>query len=1164
MLHIHRSERADRLASALAEVLREPPADPFAPEVIAVPAKGVERWLTQRLSHVLGASGDGSAGAGQDGVCANIAFPSVTALVADALSVASGVARGDDAWDSARLVWSLLEVIDECAGEDWCSALAGHLGLGREPDPHRRGRRLTAAQHLAGLFSAYGSYRPAMLREWAGGVDADGAGGSLEADIAWQAELWRRLRRHLGVPSPAERLEQACAALRERPQTVDLPKRLSLFGATRLSADQLAVLSALAEHREVHLWISHPSPVLWDTIAREHVARGPVRRRADPTRSLPRHPLLASLGREVRELQLSLATAGSAVDTHHPAGSRPQTLLGRLQDDLARDERPPDAPLGDVAAAGDARVVLAPGDRSVQVHACHGPARQVEVLREVLLGLLEADPSLEPRDVLVMCPDIESYAPLVSATFGLGEEDADGAVGRAVDAADGARGGTGTARHPGRRLRVRLADRSLRRTNPLLDLLAHLLELADGRVTASQVLDLAATPPVRRRFGFDDDDLERLRDWVARSGVRWGLDREHRAPFGLQQVGQNTWQAGLDRILLGAAMAEDELRWLGLALPLDDVDSGDIDLAGRLCELVDRLAATLDALSAERPLSDWLATLEEALELLGDVGTRDSWQLAQARGELTEVAAAAGARAGEVQLSLADVRALLAGRLQGRPTRAGFRTGTLTVCTMVPMRSVPHRVVCLLGLDDGVFPRGAGTDGDDVMARDPGVGERDRRAEDRQLLLDAVLAAQQTLVVLYSGADERTNAPRPPAVPIGEILDVLEATARTPDGSPVRDRLVVRHPLQPFDARNFTVGELGATRSFSFDMSALEGARRAAGGERQPVQPFLAAPLAPVGGREVELRDLISFLEHPVRGFLRQRLGVVVLEGEDEVADALSVELEPLERWQVGDRMLDARLNGADAADCRAAEWRRGMLPPGALGKRVLDDLEQQLEPLVVAGMAARQGPPAAADLAVPLPGDRLLTGTVAGLHGASIVRVVYSRLGPKHRLRAWAQLLALAVGRPGQQWQAVTIGRGKGKGIKRSTLTAPAPDVAARVLGALVELRERGLCEPLPMAVDASHTYALRRELGDAVDDARDAAAKDWLEGFEGAADRHHVLAWGPEASFDVLIDRAIGPVPPGRDPLAGPPSDERSLFGALARMVWGPLIAAERTDVG
>ncbi len=436
-----------------------------------------------------------------------------------------------------------------------------------------------------------------------------------------------------------------------------------------------------------------------------------------------------------------------------PAAVLPDTLLGRLQADLRADAVRPEGRTHD------------PADRSVQVHRCHGPARQVQVLREVLLGLLEDsagdDHPLEPRDILVMCPDIENYAPLISAAFGLG------------DVVDGG--------HPAHRLRVQLADRSLTRTNPLLGVAAQLLDVAGSRATASAVLDLAQSPAVRRRFGFVDDDLDTMADWVRESGVRWGFDADHRQPFGVRYL-QNTWRFGLDRVLTGVAMSDDSQAWLGTALPLDDVGSNRVELAGRFTEYVDRLVAATDRLTGTRPLAEWLDALVDGVAELTRVETSEQWQVGQVQRELARVAVEAGER-GASPLRLTDVRAMLGDHLAGRPTRANFRAGSLTVCTMVPMRSVPHRVVCLLGLDDGVFPRQRTVDGDDVLARTPVTGERDVRSEDRQLLLDAIGAATERLVVTYTGADPHSGQDRPPAVPLGELLDALDRTTE----APVRD-----------------------------------------------------------------------------------------------------------------------------------------------------------------------------------------------------------------------------------------------------------------------------------------------------------------------------------------------------------------------------------------
>lgn len=1113
-LTVHRAERADALADALAALLADPLADPFAAELVAVPARGVERWLAQRLAHRLGAGTDGG-----DGVCAGVEFPSPTALLDGVVAAATGSDPDDDPWHPARLAWPLLEVIDAAAGEPWCAALGAHLG-GDDPADPRRGRRYATARRLAELFTGYAQHRPELLRAWAahepGGTPADDPAD----DLGWQPELWRRLRGRVTTPDPVQRLHAACTALRTDPARVALPPRLSLFGPTRLPAAQLAVLVALAEHRDVHLWLPHPSPALWERVAALAGELGVPPRRADPTAGAARHPLLSSLGRDARELQIRLAAAAPhAEHRHHALPEPPPTLLGRLQRRL-REDRPPARPHP-----------LADGDRTVQVHACHGPHRQVEVLREVVVGLLADDETLQPRDVLVMCPDVEAFAPLVAAAF--------------------ERGTTSGARHPGQQLPVRLADRALRQVNPLLDTVATLLELAEARVTAAQALDLLASPPVRHRFRLDETELDRLRELVARAGVRWGLDAAHRARYRLESFPQNTWAAGLDRLLLAVTMSGTDgggPGWVGTALPLDAVEAGDTALVGRLAEFVDRLSGVLAGLSAERPLAAWVDTLTGALDELTDTPAAQAWQDGQARAELAAAVLAAGPHADTVPLRLPDVRALLAQRLRGRPTRAGFRTGAVTVATLVPMRSVPHRVVCLLGLDDGVFPRADVPDGDDLLARDPLVGERDARSEDRQLLLDALCAATERLVVLHSGADERTGARRPPAVPLGELLDAVEAETGSLDG------VLVRHPLQPFHPRNFTPGALVPRRPFSFDQAELSGALATAGAKRPPA-PFLAAPLPALAdvaeADTVALDELVSFLEHPVKGFLRQRVGLPVGARTEQPADALPVELDGLATWAIGDRLLRDRLAGHALDRCRQAEWRRGELPPGALGDTLLTGLLDEVEPLVAAAGPDRGEPLPDVDVDVPLPDGRRLVGTLGGLfrggEGPTLLRVEFSRLAPKQRVRAWARLLALTA-TDGRPWLAVTIGRGARHGVQRARLGPVPPDTARQLLAELVALRDAGLREPLPLPTVTGHGYARARAGGAGPAEAAEEAMRSWTVG-AGAerADDAHRQVWGPVAGADALLARP------------GPAGGEPTRFGALAVALWSPLLLAE-----
>ncbi len=1092
-LHLHRADRTDVLAAGLGDLLATPLADPFAQELVLVSARGVERWLSQRLSHVLGC------GAGADGVCAGVEFRNPHSLIAELTGTVDA-----DPWSPDAMTWPLLETIDANLGSDWCRPIATHLGYYEEIDEERElriGRRYALARRLAGLFASYARQRPDLQERW---LDGDDAG--LDGDLAWQPELWRALLARRDVDPPHVRYRNTLERLRESPS--DLPSRLSLFGHTRLPFTDIELLTALGTHHDLHLWLPHSSDALWQASAD---TRGVIPRSADLSHRDVGHPLFGTLGRDLRELQRSLP-ADVQTDEFLPGEKHPDTLLGWLQSDIIANTVQPQGR------------TLADGDRSVQVHSCHSPARQIDVLREVLVGLLDDDRTLEPRDILVMCPDIETYAPLIVAGFGLAD--------------------VSYAGHPAHRLRVRLADRALTQTNPLLGVIAQLLALAGGRDTASEILNLARAEPIRKRFAFSDDDLVHITESVRQSNVRWGFDAEHRAPYGLSGVLHNTWRFGLDRMLVGVTMSEDANDWLGHALPLDDVSSNRIELTGRFAEFVDRLQHTLDGLTDELTVREWLSALTGALDSLTLTSAADAWQVGEVQREFGQLLADAGARDG-TRLRLPDVRVLLERRLAGRPSRANFRTGTLTVCTMVPMRSVPHRVVCLVGLDDGVFPRRGAADGDDALARDPLTGERDVRSEDRQLLLDAINAASDTVVITYTGFSDSSGQHRPPSVPLVELLDALDATTT----APVRQRIITEHPLQPFDVRNAKPGALGIPgKPFTFDATVPPAARAALGDRPQaptfePEEPLPAPALT-----EVSVDELVAFFKNPVKGFFRA-LDYTLPWDVDGVNDDIPVGLDHLEQWGVGQRLLDDLLNGILAKRAAHLEWRRGTVPPGSLGWQQVDKLLEQSAPIATAVDERRTGQPRPYDVDFALDSTCRLVGTVSPVFSDGLVSATYSKLGPKHVIEAWIRLLALKAAAPERDWTACCVGRGRSKRfpVARRSFMAPADPLTA--LRDLVDLYDAGRREPLPLPLKTSYAWASARQ-----DDAAPIAPahKAWDDdyGDQENAEPAHVRVWGEFAPLAVLL----------RPPRAGETfAEEDTRLGVLAMRLWHPMLDAE-----
>lgn len=1170
-LQVHRATATDQLADQLARLLATPLADPFAEEVVAVPAKGVERWLAQRLSHRLGA-GPGRG----DGVCAGVRFLNPHSLVALTLGL-----EDDDPWHPDRLAWAVLQAVDECLDEPWAATLAQHLGHRVEgvEGELRAARRYSVARRLAGLFSSYAAQRPALVGDWRRGGQGDGLGGEVAPDLRWQPPLWRHVLGLVDAEPPDVRLASVMARLRDGDDDLFLPGRLSIFGHTRLAATELELLQALGEHRDVHLWLPQASPAGWAVLAPE-VASGPVLRRDDRSVRAIAHPLLAALGRDSRELQRSLAPVAVVDATSETSAEgevrheidRPPTLLELLQADVRANALPD--------AEQRAARVIAATDQSVQIHACHGAARQVDVLRDVITGLLEDDPTLEPRDILVMCPDIDAFAPLVHAGFGLGAPRAvtgehslppgfaDRAGAQQHPAPHHPAQGHPAQGHPAHGLRVRLADRGPRETNPLLELAAQLVVLAGGRLTASEVLDLARTEPVRVRFALDDDDLDRFGDWVDQVVIRWGLDEEHRADYQLSSFAQNTWRAGLDRVVVGAALDGVDRDHVGTVLALDDLDSGDIDLAGRLTELVDRLGATVRRLRACRGADEWAEALRDGVLGLADVRSSDAWQVTQLRRELSRIQGSAARETGTADLRLSDVATLLSAHLAGRATRANFRTGTLTVCTMTPMRSVPHRVVCLVGLDDGIFPRTTVPDGDDALARNPLTGERDPRSEDRQLLLDALMAARETVVITYTGADEHSGAERPPAVPLGEIIDAVQATASGPGAEAV----VTRHPLQPYDTRNLGVpGDDGTSlrpdgRPFSYDPTALAGAQ-AALGERTLAQPLADVALPPsaqaAGADDVPLDQLIRFLLNPAQDFLRTRLGLLLPEVPEERAEGIPIELDGLQRWTVGDRLLRAVLAGRDLDELVRAEGWRGELPPGGLGSRQLADITEIVKHLTAAawrvggaGAPGRPAPTRTVDLEITLPDGRRVVGTVPGMTDAGALEVTYSTLKAKQTLRSWVTALALSAAgeEPSSAHLVGQLRRGNRPGVRHLTHGPMPRELAMTTLADLVDLRDRGLEGPIPLPVNAAHAYARTFLVSGSPRDAEESATKEW----ESQTGRFLKVGEQEDPAHLQVYGEAVG-----LHQILGEPRDDEMWFpgvtsrlGQYALRLWRPVL--------
>lgn len=1043
-LKVRVATRLADVADALARDLSHPRADPFAIDLVAVPGPGAQRWLAQRLSQTLGATAG-------DGVCAGVEFPVVSRFLWQTELEALRLDPLDDPWREDRLAWTVMRAFDACAAAPWFAPLASYLRFG---DDERPGRRLGLARRVARLFRTYGQWRPELLERVA------------DPSNAWQPPLWAAVAEIVGEPAPWERRRQAVDALVADPSLSSAPEHVHVLAPERLSPGQVEVLGALAAARRV-------------TVSTVVASATAVRAAA------PAAPLNAALGRaQVAATQVLLAAADDSdeLTATEPGGTL--TLLQALQREVRLD------------LTGTTEAYTADG--SVQLHVSHGPDRQVEVMRDVLAGLLQDDPTLEPRDVLVVTPQLGTFAPLVRALCTLDESV------------------VGAPLHPANRMRFQVTDRSLRQANPVLDVLDRVLELTVSRAGLSELLALCGAEPVARRFGLDADALESLADLTEAAGIRWGVDAGTRRRFGLEDFPQGTWLAGLERLLLGVTLSEADLATVGAVLPLDSVESSDVPLVGALAEVTSEVRRAVREFATPATVTVWAERFRATLDALVSVSAADSWQLGHAQRLLAELAAVDDA----LVLSVGEMRSIVTGWLTGRAHRAAVLTGALTVTSLDALRHVPHRVVCILGLDEGTFPRPGGLDGDDLLSRTATDAEPHPSRDDRQAFLDAVMAATETLVVIFRGRDPRTNDELPVPVP---VLELQAAAARLGGGD-----VWVQHALHPHEP---------ATADRTFDVSATTARTALARARVDPPAAsdrFATTGLPPLPATtSVTVEELADFYRHPVKDFLRARIGSWwdVARGDDPgrpdtpAREMLPVDKDFLVQWGVTNRMLGLAMEGHPYDAVAAAEWRRGELAPRALGDAQLGQTTRDVEGVLRGSGPYLDAPLAHLDLGVTLPGGVRLSGRVP-VRGDVVFDAIASWPKGRRLITPWVRLLLLAAAAPGREWRAVLCGKGP-----EIVLRAPAPDVAVTLLADLVVLRDQGRAQPLPLPPDTAYAMASSRHLPDdeAVSTWRREVDPTWRLYVDRFSDLQRAAQrWG---GLRETADRVYGPMVAARE---------------------------------
>ena len=1163
-VRLHHSNRLEVLAAELARLMRADPGDPFAPEWIVVPHPTMGRWLSLELARELG-------------IAANVRFEQPAGF---AWSIMRGVVPGlsrEQPYLPARLRWRIHDLLAGLDGEPGGgtqrgerspghaasiasrdapdggggahapgSAVAGYL---RDGDPRKR---LELADRLARMYDRCLLYRPDWIREWESGPAPH-----------WQARLWQLLvaEDSEGAHHWVNALDKFRAGLREgdrvegpedAPATGSSesrspgrqhhtpmarsphmrppgwPRRASFFAVPSLSPSYLELICEAAREIEIHLFALNPCREYWGDIhsRREIDYRAGA---ADPDdRYLTEgNELLAAWGRAGRDSIDGLVEVHDAEWEEHfvaPAGAgrlaavQRDILDLRLAREAVRPDGEPDgvpggapdgAPASPCAEGSSAAGPAA--DDSIQIHVCHSPVREAEVLHDRLLAAFDAHPDLEPADVLVLAPDLDVYGPAVESVF------------------------ASAGRVPCHVARARAVESRTMRA--FLDLLS----LPGSRQGAETVLAPLAAPAIQARFGFGDADVATIREWVREAGIRWGVDEAHRGEEGLPATADHTWRHGLRRLLLGYAMADSGAPVAGL-VPCRAgeaaFDGGETDgeLLGRFVSYCEGVLGLRGRLAGRRRPAHWAAELRALVrDFLADGSepvergapirrTGGSAGGTLARELADEVGAVRAlirefeneASAGESPVPVEVVVDVLRERTQGTAREAARLTHGVTVASLGAGRIFPAGVVCVVGMNDGVFPRSPSAPSFDVVAAGRARrGDRDVRYEDRFAFLEALLAARRCFIVTCAGRGLRDDAPIPPSVLVDELKDYL---GRRFPGESVE----IRHPLQPFSPRYFeATGDTGFGTQclFSYSRGMCEAAnvlRVARTADCEPRSRFAGVelPEPDESRRCVDLADLVAFFANPARYFLRNRLGVR-LELEDlALEDEEPFELDGLERYRLQSDVWSQVQAGVEPERAAALLHGSGRLPQAGLGRIVHEDAREEVEPLeglLAPYRGALQAPPRTVDL--ELGGFRIVgaiehvgpdDGTPgahesceSGSGGPGPSTMVWWRLGKlraRDRIEVWLRQLAWMAAGHGPL-EAVVVSRDRKSW--RSATFAP-PEDACEHLGRWLDAWWQGQSAPLRVFPETSLAYAnaIVRAGGDGdalVEAAREKAGSAW-----------------------------------------------------------------------
>lgn len=1007
MLNIIQSNRMEALQARFHALLKvNPLTSPFKKEIVLVQSPGMSQWLKIGLSEHLG-------------IAAQVDFPLPSSFIWQLYQQLLPDVPSESPYNKANLAWKLFAILPNCIDEPLYLPLKTYL------DGDSEGQKTFAlCEKIADVYDQYLMYRPNWIATWEQGIDEL---DDVDVGIApWQPDLWRKLVAHskeLGQSQyhRANMQDKLLAAL-EKMDASQLPGRISLFGISAIASSQLEVFQAIAKKTQVFLFFFNPSEHYWgDTldektaakIAAKYAKRPQLQALEDSVKN-PDHeyffignPLLSSwgkLGRDYFEQLLQLdAQWLDGFDNEFD-----QSLLSQIQSEIYQlafkgESLTPDK---EWFINDEGKLPIQADDTSIVLSDCHTPLREVERLHDYLLNLFNENKALTPKDIIVMMPDVGTYSPYIEAVFG-------GAEGR-------------------RFIPYALADLAIEQEKPVLSSFASLADLPYSRFGVSDILDLLQVTQIAEKFNLEAHEYEQIGFWLERVGVKWGLDAAHKDSFGLPAIDLNTWQHGLNRLLLGVAQRDEQLPFSGI-YSADEVEGMALNTLNKLIEFIDVLARYKAKLQVDAPLNEKADILKELLSAVYSDEGEQSWDLLVLQKVLDTLIKHYDNGDYQQAVSQRIVSYLVKQGIQEKGVGQRFLVGQVNFCTLMPMRAVPFKVVCMLGLNDADYPRTVQPIGFDLVPYSKRQkGDRSRKLDDRYLFLEAILSARENLYISYIGRSCFDNQPRMPSTLVSELLEYIARSFEFADQDThlkLPEALINYQHLQPFNPAYYLT-------------TNKEGNKSQTGGEQkenkllvtqlhsynpvwmptQPVNPEPQQALSVQPESSVELTQFIRSICQPHESFYQQSLGLRLPQFNDIAKDEEPFSLDALSRYFYLDEILEASIQETPLN--QAQIMQRGELPQAHVGDLVFESMQHRVDALAGQVKAHIQG-----DEALPVEvnikiANTTLEGWLNHIYGQKQVFYRTASIKAKDVIRGFVHHLAAQI--MGQPVETLILGLDK------------------------------------------------------------------------------------------------------------------------------------------